>query len=113
IGETFSAGSQPPVAARVTNTVILPPGARLPAPVRSFQSKLPNPTPSGAGAAETKLKQAPLYVSSSGSTVTAELPVFVIVIWKTTSDPFGAGPGTGLNTTLFTVIAGSEMMTVA
>ena len=106
----FWAGLAAPRTRRVTETRVEAPGARLPAPVRSFQRRLPLPTPSGAGVAETNSKKEPLKVSSRGREVMAVSPVFWTVMEKTTLSPLLAGPGLGETRDLVTEREGLVMM---
>ena len=94
------AGSQPPTAFTVTSMVREAPGARLLAPVRSFQSKLPAPLPSGAIEADTNWKHVALKVSSNGRLAMAVSPEFCTTMWKTALLPISKDPLVGLTKVL-------------
>ncbi len=80
---------------------MVPPTGRPSPPARFSQKRLPAPTPSGAGTAETNPKSAAENLSSNGRLVIVVLPMFWMEMLNTTSPPLPAGPGSGL-TRVFT-----------
>src|ERR1035437_5241667 len=87
-----------PTAVKVTNRLVLAPGARGPT---FAQFRIPSSMLSTVGGvAPTNDRILVEYRSSTGTVTSVTLPVLATVIWNTTDWPTSAAPFVGLDTVL-------------